>query len=765
MSWFDREASNKTVVAPRRKPGELTNLPANGAVREQTKQPRVPRSSSLMAVVLGLTTLLLLGAAASLVTIHVLTGGRSEFSDAVLDSELVAVAEPVGSEQQIAEESDADIEKFLPPKIIELSGDPVVVKRRPGISRQLVKLADDVVEKAKPRGVGNEIYRMDDTLVAPETNFFGGLPGSQQDFAFFQSADDGPDASAQGEPEEGTMFRPLGENSSVVEVNANGEMTLDARQDFVLRLVQNQTLKQLLTTQGFGAGRGEIVESAFDQAFQVRELKKGDNVAIRGTATGEVSAQFLPVQISVYRNERLVGTLALNELDNYVPGADPWFGRNIFDEPEQAMAGAGKQRLLDAIYNTAVRNNLPTSVAGETILLLSRSNDLEQAADDSDGITILYSNAARDRKTGFGRVLYVRIQRSAGDMECYAFQAGEEKQFDCVSVDGRSSATDGSMVTPVRGVIAAKFGPIKDAATGKKRMNFGVNWSAPLGSTVVAAFAGEITFAGTTDSGGNVIKITHADKTVTSYSHLQRFARTVSIGSKLAAGQPIGYVGQTGDASEPLLHFELVRNGQPVDPFGEYRRSVEKGGVVDSFVNRIIYVESANNCNARNPLSTAVGLGQFIESTWINTVRLHRPDLMEGRSRSQILEFRVDCELAREMTTAFTRDNASVLRVQGHEVSPGNLYLSHFLGVGGALKVLSGNPGSQISEVFGSSHVEANPFEAGKTLGWLIEWAARKMNQRVTIKIADGAVQKLANKFAGNKAFAELKRAIEVMLQ
>ena len=120
-------------------------------------------------------------------------------------------------------------------------------------------------------------------------------------------------------------------------------------------------------------------------------------------------------------------------------------------------------------------------------------------------------------------------------------------------------------------------------------------------------------------------------------------------------------------------------------------------GAVESFVGRIIHIESANRCDARNPLSTAVGLGQFIESTWITTVKIHRPDLFGKFSRGQLLDMRTNCELARSMTSAFTRDNAAVIRQAGHNVTPGNLYLAHFLGVGGAIKVLSNNPNRQIA--------------------------------------------------------------------
>ena len=86
------------------------------------------------------------------------------------------------------------------------------------------------------------------------------------------------------------------------------------------------------------------------------------------------------------------------------------------------------------------------------------------------------------------------------------------------------------------------------------------------------------------------------------------------------------------------------------------------------------------------------------------------------------------------MTAAFTSDNAAVIRKAGHSVTPGNLYLAHFLGVGGAMKVLRSPPHHQIADVFGQAHVRANPFERGKTIGYLASWAAKKMSSHAPAK-------------------------------
>ena len=123
----------------------------------------------------------------------------------------------------------------------------------------------------------------------------------------------------------------------------------------------------------------------------------------------------------------------------------------------------------------------------------------------------------------------------------------------------------------------------------------------------------------------------------------------------------------------------------------------------------------------------------------MTTVRIHRPDLIAGRSRRQVLDMRLDCNLSRAMTTAFTRDNAAVLRRSGAPVTPGNLYLAHFLGVGGAVRTLVGSSSRSIADVFGAAHVRANPFESGKSVGYLVSWAAKKMGSKAAVAPAPPA--------------------------
>lgn len=144
-----------------------------------------------------------------------------------------------------------------------------------------------------------------------------------------------------------------------------------------------------------------------------------------------------------------------------------------------------------------------------------------------------------------------------------------------------------------------------------------------------------------------------------------------------------------------------------------------------ALVDSIIGAESGGNADARNPNSSASGLGQFIDATWLAMLTKHRPDI-QG-SPDQLLALKSDPQLSREMTEAYAADNGKILTGAGYEASPGNTYLAHFAGPQGAVKVLSADPTAPVSDILGAAAVKANPFLQGMTAADLQAWAARKM--------------------------------------
>lgn len=148
--------------------------------------------------------------------------------------------------------------------------------------------------------------------------------------------------------------------------------------------------------------------------------------------------------------------------------------------------------------------------------------------------------------------------------------------------------------------------------------------------------------------------------------------------------------------------------------------------VTDEYLARLAQIESGGNPTARNPRSSATGLHQFIDSTWLDQVQRNAPDLLEGRTDEDVLALRTDPAISSRIARSFSEENARGLEAAGIEASPGALYLSHFLGLFGARKALAAEPSALVGDVLGADVVRANPFLAGKTVADMAAWANTK---------------------------------------
>jgi hypothetical protein len=173
--------------------------------------------------------------------------------------------------------------------------------------------------------------------------------------------------------------------------------------------------------------------------------------------------------------------------------------------------------------------------------------------------------------------------------------------------------------------------------------------------------------------------------------------------------------------------------------YGYFNQSNEVSGTiaVSALVERIIAVESNGDPNAKNSRSSAVGLAQFLDETWLDLVRAYRPDLARGRSARETLDLRREPKLAREITMRFVERNIAMLRQRGLPVTAGTLYLAHFAGSAGAVAILSAPDDSDAALVIASADstgrtkrerlIKANPFLEHFTVADLKAWADRKM--------------------------------------
>jgi murein DD-endopeptidase MepM/ murein hydrolase activator NlpD len=136
---------------------------------------------------------------------------------------------------------------------------------------------------------------------------------------------------------------------------------------------------------------------------------------------------------------------------------------------------------------------------------------------------------------------------------------------------GRSYTTGGSRVS-------SGFGSRIHPITGQRKNHNGIDFAAPLGTSIQATADGEVTRSGMSKGGyGNVIEIRHADGSVTRYAHNK--SNGVKVGENVKAGQVIGKVGSTGRSTGSHLHYEVLKDGKATDPnlafnSGEHRRPI-----------------------------------------------------------------------------------------------------------------------------------------------------------------------------------------------
>jgi murein DD-endopeptidase MepM/ murein hydrolase activator NlpD len=114
------------------------------------------------------------------------------------------------------------------------------------------------------------------------------------------------------------------------------------------------------------------------------------------------------------------------------------------------------------------------------------------------------------------------------------------------------------------GLMSSGFGYRSDPFTGGGAMHAGLDFKGPVGTPILAAANGKVTFAGWQGGYGNTIEITHANGLVTRYAHMTGF--TVSLGQDVKRGVQIGRMGSTGRSTGSHLHFEVRVNGGAINP-------------------------------------------------------------------------------------------------------------------------------------------------------------------------------------------------------
>jgi murein DD-endopeptidase MepM/ murein hydrolase activator NlpD len=197
------------------------------------------------------------------------------------------------------------------------------------------------------------------------------------------------------------------------------------------------------------------------------------------------------------------------------------------------------------------------------------SYDIDFQRDIQPGTTFsLFYDTYKDEESGLerpGELLAAKLTIEGKSYEIYRFQppGGVPGYYTTLGEATRKAL----MRTPIDGArLSSGFGNRKHPILGYTKMHKGVDFSAPKGTPIMAAGDGVVERCSPYGAYGNYICVRHNGNTKTAYAHMSRYAKGMKAGSKVRQGQVIGYVGATGRATGPHLHFELIQNGKQINP-------------------------------------------------------------------------------------------------------------------------------------------------------------------------------------------------------
>ncbi len=193
--------------------------------------------------------------------------------------------------------------------------------------------------------------------------------------------------------------------------------------------------------------------------------------------------------------------------------------------------------------------------------------DFSRDLQPGDDFRILYERVVRpDGTSRTSKVLGVQLTARGRQLTAYPFRLadGREEYYDATGESLRRAFLRAPVeFRRISSVFSrSRFHPV----LGINRPHHGTDYAAPAGTPVRAVGEGVVTRAGWSGGYGNLVEIRHARGYASRYAHLRGFAGGLRVGKRVRQGELIGYVGMTGLATGPHLHYEFHANGQPIDP-------------------------------------------------------------------------------------------------------------------------------------------------------------------------------------------------------
>jgi murein DD-endopeptidase MepM/ murein hydrolase activator NlpD len=369
----------------------------------------------------------------------------------------------------------------------------------------------------------------------------------------------------------------------------------------VVAVADGDTLLDLLMQKGVDRNIAANAIDALRSVFNPRALKVGSHIDLEfGPVDSDSSSR--PLRKLALNSEPGRRVVVARSGDGFEATA------NRLPQVHDTAHFAGS--IKSSLFESATSQGIPPQVIASMIHAFSYDVDFQRDLQPGDSYELLYQRTLDTQ----GQVLrtddvdYAELTLSGKQLAIYRF-TDSSGQSDYYNGKGES-VRKALLRTPVDGArITSKFGMRVNPILGFSMMHKGVDFGVPIGTPVMAAGAGVIEKAGANGAYGLYIRIRHDKIHSTAYAHLSGLAKGIRPGRKVMQGQVIGYVGETGRATGPHLHYEVLLNNKQVNPMSVKFKAgtVLAGRDLNRFKTAVAEVESRL---AKVPVSTEVAMAR-----------------------------------------------------------------------------------------------------------------------------------------------------------
>jgi murein DD-endopeptidase MepM/ murein hydrolase activator NlpD len=243
------------------------------------------------------------------------------------------------------------------------------------------------------------------------------------------------------------------------------------------------------------------------------------------------------------------------------------FSSDVLENPLEIHTRTASATIQSSLFQAAADADLDDRVAFELAEIFQYDIDFVLDIQQGDRFTVVYEEVFQDGEPlRTGNILAAKFTNEGREYRAIRY-LDAQGNADYFTPDGRS-LRKAFIRAPVQfSRISSRFNPSRrHPVLNTIRAHRGVDYAAPVGTPVRAAGDGRVRFAGRQGGYGNVIELEHGSGVVTVYGHLSRFAARMHRGQRVDLGQVIGYVGKTGLATGPHLHYEYRIRGIHKNP-------------------------------------------------------------------------------------------------------------------------------------------------------------------------------------------------------